>query len=171
MREICSLGSVRGAVVSNYGRPIRARSRKRRIQTRLGLMPAHSLPYSDNRDRASGVKGRLRLSIAIPIPMPIPNARVFQRQIEFDPHDQTLSRSILMHSCIRRIPAASPAKRVAITCESLTAAGNALSASESGSESQSLSGFGCYKPIATLDCDTDSDADSECSCFPAANRV
>ncbi len=105
-----------------------------------------------NRYRASVVTSRLRLSIAIPIPMPIPNARVFQRQIEFDPHDQTLSRSILMHSCIRRIPAASPAKRVAITCEALIAAGNALSVSESGSESQSLSGFGCYKPIATLDC-------------------
>ncbi len=74
-----------------------------------------------------------------------------------------------MHSRISRIHIASPAEPGALASTPLKAAGKAFSGSASGSVSQSLSGVGSQKPIATLDCDPDADADR--AYFGAAKRV
>ena len=47
VREFCTLGSVRGAVVGGHGEPKRARCRKRQIQPRGYLRTGSSLPYSE----------------------------------------------------------------------------------------------------------------------------
>ncbi len=73
------------------------------------------------------------------------------------------------HARIRRRSKHPQAEPGALASTPLKAAGKAFSGSASGSVSQSLSGVGSQKPIATLDCDPDADADR--AYFGAAKRV